>query len=319
MRPHFRAFFASFAVVAAVGVSSLAAQPGSNPAPRRVLLDADTANEVDDLFAIVRALIAPSLEVIGLCSAQWQNSHYATRDTLEDSQRLNEMLLALLELRRIPAPRGASGRVYDFGRDRARHSAAASFLIREAQRTPEGAKLDVIVLGAATNVASALLIDPGIVPKLRVHLLGTSREAATGIWRKRDFNCAMDPQAIEVVLDARELETHIMPVNVAAPLVFELGATRERLGGRHELPDILCRRWTEHHDGARLRRTIWDLALVSAFLRPDLARTMAASAPPENGGRPVTVYTSIDAAGMREEFFAAIEAKFARRPQSVRP
>lgn len=37
-------------------------------APTRILIDADTANEVDDAFAIVRAVIEPSFDVVGLNS-----------------------------------------------------------------------------------------------------------------------------------------------------------------------------------------------------------------------------------------------------------
>ncbi|MEM9259038.1 MAG: nucleoside hydrolase, partial [Bacteroidota bacterium] len=37
-----------------------------------VIIDADTANEVDDLYAIVCGLIEPSWDVKGLTAAQWQ-------------------------------------------------------------------------------------------------------------------------------------------------------------------------------------------------------------------------------------------------------
>jgi inosine-uridine nucleoside N-ribohydrolase len=184
----------------------------------RLLINADTANEVDDLYAITRALIEPTFDVVGLSSAQWQVSHYATPNTLEDSQRLNEVLLALLNKSRIPHPRGAAMRLYDWG-DLAQHSAAAYQIIREAHKTPAGEKLTVVMLGATTDLASALLIDPTISSRIRVYLLGTSYDFERKIWRKRDFNCVMDIQAIEVVLNAKNLETHIMPVNVAARMV----------------------------------------------------------------------------------------------------
>jgi hypothetical protein len=58
-----------------------------------VITDADTANEVDDLFAVVRALLEPGFEVIGFCSAQWQGSQWATPNTMEHSQRLNDGFL----------------------------------------------------------------------------------------------------------------------------------------------------------------------------------------------------------------------------------
>ena len=41
----------------------------------RVLLDADTGNEVDDLYALVRGLIEPDWDVVGINATQWQASH----------------------------------------------------------------------------------------------------------------------------------------------------------------------------------------------------------------------------------------------------
>lgn len=273
----------------------------------RVLIDADTSNEVDDLYAVVRALLEPRFEVVGLASAQWQSSHWATPTTLEDSQRLNELLLAHLGRLDVPHPRGAAARLFDWGEDLARHSAAASHLIREARRTAEGDKLTVIVLGAATNLASALLIDPGIAPRLRVFLLGTSYDAARGVWTKLDFNCINDPRAIHVVLDTAGLETHVMPVDTAAAMVVSMREVEERLAGRREPLDLLVRRWRDHVDASRRERVLWDLALVEAVVHPHLATAREVRTPPENTGRTVRVYTSIDAAAMKADFFAVAE------------
>jgi hypothetical protein len=53
------------------------------------IIDTDTANEVDDLFAIVRAVKEPAFDIRAINSVHWQTRHYATPDTLEDSQRMN--------------------------------------------------------------------------------------------------------------------------------------------------------------------------------------------------------------------------------------
>jgi len=271
-----------------------------------ILIDADTANEVDDLHAIVRALIHPSFEVEGLNSAQWQISHYATPNTLEDSQRLNEVLLALLNKSSIPHPRGASHRLYDWGRDVAQHSAAAYHIIQEAHKTPEGEKLTVVMLGATTSLASALLIDPTISPKIKVYLLGTSHDFGRRIWRKRDFNCVMDVQAIEVVLNAKDLEIHIMPVNVAAAMVFDMEEAKQKLAQRNDLLNLLYRRWGDHIDGGRSRRVIWDLCVVSCLMYPQFGEEIRVTTPPENTPREVYVFSSIDGLKIREEFYLAL-------------
>ena len=276
----------------------------------RVFINADTANEVDDLFAVTRALIEPSFEVVALASTQWQVSHYATPNTLEDSQRLNEMLLAHLRHWKTPRPRGASARLYDWGRDVAQHSAAAYAMIRAARETPVGEKLTVVVLGASTDLASALLIDPAIAPKLKVYLLGTSYDFERAVWRKRDFNCVMDVQAIEVVLNTKELETHIIPVNVATAMKFEMAEVRERFKERGELRDMLYRRWQDHADGGRQGRTIWDLAVITCLIDPGFGEEITVKTPPENTLREIHVYRKIDGDGIRREFFTALDRLF---------
>lgn len=274
----------------------------------RFVIDADTANEVDDPYAIVRALVEPRLDVIALSSAQWQVSHWATPDTLEDSHRLNEVLLGQLGRETLPHPRGARARLFDWGEELAQHSAAAHFLIEQARRTPAGEKLNVIVLGASTNVASALLIAPETAARLRVYLLGTGYDETRGVWSKLDFNCMMDPRAIHVLLDTEGLELHVMPHTTAAALSFAFAELRDRFAGRSELHDFLLERWRNHADPGRRSRVLWDLALVEAVIRPELAREVAARTPPENRQREVRVYVSIDAERMRQDFYERLSS-----------
>jgi purine nucleosidase len=275
-------------------------------APTRILIDADTANEVDDAFAIVRAIIEPSFKIVGLNSTQWQVSHYATPETLIDSQRMNTAILDLLNRRDIPHPHGAYRRLHDWGADVAQHSAAAYHIIKEAHATPQGEKLIVAVLGAQTNLASALLIDPSIAPKLSVHLLGTSYDFEQKIWRKRDFNCVMDIQAIEVVLDQPDLDLHVIPVNVASAMKFGREEMDTQLKDKHPVADYLRRVWLGHNDGSRTSRTIWDLAVITCLIDPSMGEVVTVARPPENGGAPISVYRSVDGAAIRAEFYETL-------------
>ena len=137
-----------------------------------VILDADTGNEVDDLYAISRALIEPSWEILALNATQWQTSHWAIPESMENSHRLNQVLLGYLDLP-IKTRRGGASRMYDWG-DKAQHSAAAYEIIKQAGNMKKDQKLNVIALGALTNVASAIYIDPSIESKIRLYWLGTS-------------------------------------------------------------------------------------------------------------------------------------------------
>lgn len=279
--------------------------------PIPVIIDTDTANEVDDLFAIVRAMIEPTFDVQGLSSAQWQASHYATPDTLEDSQRLNGALLDLMQIDGIPLPRGAHKRLYDWGQTLAHHCHAAYHIIQQAHQIADSQKLVVFGLAAQTNLASALMIDPSIASKIDLWLLGTSYLTEKQLWGKLDFNCMMDVRAMEVVLSCADLQTTILPVNVAKDFRFTFAETKQRLDQTIPVYEYLMHRWYNHVDGGRTERVLWDLALIELFLDQEKGQWMEVATPVENGQRPVRMCVGMDAPTLKEAFFA--------RTANVRP
>lgn len=270
----------------------------------KILVDADTANEVDDLFALSKVLMEPSVEVTALNAAQWQASHWATQNTMEDSHRLNQTLLGMMGIDR-KTNRGAVARMYDWG-DRAQHSAAAYEIIKQTKVMKEGEQLTIIALGALTNVASAVFIEPNIASKIRLYWLGTTYDFDTGVLLKNDFNCAMDQYAITHLLFS-EVEMHIMPVNIASKMKFNYKDTERELSG-HFLGEYLLKIWDDHIDGGRVARTIWDLAIIDAFLHPEWAEEVEITTSKDNGNRKVFFYRDFDADKMREEFFKNISA-----------
>ena len=139
-------------------------------AKQAVIIDADTANEVDDLFALVRAIGAPEFDLLGITSAQFHTSPLASDSTVAESQRINEEIVRLLGRKDIPLPLGSNGPLTKA--DQPQPSEAASFIIEKAHQMQEGKKLQLVILGSCTNVASAILLDSTIVPKIQVHYLG---------------------------------------------------------------------------------------------------------------------------------------------------
>ncbi|TNF43434.1 MAG: nucleoside hydrolase, partial [Bacteroidetes bacterium] len=157
---------------------------------KNVIIDADTANEVDDLFAITRALLEPSWNILAINSTQWQASQWAVPNTMEASYRLNMVLLGHLNKTGIKVCRGSINRMFDWG-DKAQHSEAAYEIIKQAHKMKGGDKLQVIALGTLTNVASAVLIDPSIKPKIVVYWLGSSYNFEQQKAKHIDFNSVM--------------------------------------------------------------------------------------------------------------------------------
>lgn len=229
-----------------LALGSFAALPfslaGQSPA-RRIFLDSDTANEIDDLYAITRALLEPGFQITGLSSAQW-NTRLSPPDTVAESQKLNTEILRLMGRQEIPAPMGSEmimGKPW--GGDEPRDSPAARLMIREARAIKPGEKLAIVNTGAVTNVASAIKLAPDILPKVAVYLMGAHFFADRKVWNKDEFNVRNDLNALNFLLNAAGLEVHVMPANVCGKLVYPQTATLQRLQGKGGIWDYLAARW----------------------------------------------------------------------------
>ncbi|RNC89962.1 MAG: nucleoside hydrolase [Allomuricauda sp.] len=274
---------------------------GPVQAQTKIIVDADTGNEVDDLYALARILLEPTVEVTALNAAHWQTSHWSIENSMENSHRLNQQLLGEMNMK-VKTFRGAPARMYDWG-DRAQHSAAAYEIIRQAKET-EG--LTVLVLGALTNVASAIFIQPEIASKLKVYWLGTTMNFETKVLKRNDFNPLMDPFALDYLLDS-EAEMHIIPVNVASAMQISFDEMETKIGN-HFLGRHLQERWMNHIDGERRQRTLWDLALIALFIHPEMAEAEVVMTSRDSGNRPITFYKRIDADAIYQDFFQTLLA-----------
>ncbi|REE01540.1 nucleoside hydrolase [Marinoscillum furvescens] len=276
-----------------------------------VILDADTANEVDDLYAIVRAFGVPQWEITALNATQWQASQWAPAEAMEESHRLNMILTGYLKpIATTKLRRGGYKRMYDWG-DQAQHSAAAYEIISQAKALPEGDKLTVVAMGALTNVASALYIAPENAPKLSVYWLGTTYDFEKMQCKKLDFNALMDPQAVDLMLTT-PVELHIMPINVVAPMTTRFATAQQELEQEHPLGAYLVNRWRTHLDDGRYERVLWDVALVEAIAKPSLASEVKATSF-ENPN--VWLYKTIEKEAMMEDMYASIREVLQQLPE----
>lgn len=280
---------------------------------RHVWLDADTGNEMDDLYAITRLLLDGTVQLVGLSSAHFNNADlvvheqwngYPTKDinTVQLSQELNLQLLQLLDRLDVPHPLGGRGMIgRAWGGEEPVDSPAARAMIAAAHALPAGQKLDILAIGASSNVASAILLDSTILPKIRCYLLGAHYDAKRKVWNKSEFNIRNDLNAFDFLLNRTGLDLTVMPVNVALALRFKRDVSQEKLKGEGELGRLLSERWDQVKAGERW--IMWDLALVEAYLQPKLATLATAKTPPENKDRRIKVYTAIQARAMEDIFW----------------
>ena len=73
------------------------------------------------------------------------------------------------------------------------------------------------------------------------------------------------------------------------------------------IENILKQRWIETNPNDKTR-ILWDLALVEAYLSPDLAEFKSVKTPPENHKHTVNVYVKIDKKAMFDKFWNTLRA-----------
>jgi inosine-uridine nucleoside N-ribohydrolase len=108
-----------------------------------------------------------------------------------------------------------------------RSSPAVNFLIETSRRFSKHNRLTVLMIGAGTDVASAILTDPTIVERVRVIQMGFNDEQGG-----EEFNIANDVHAVQAILNS-SVPLVIGPGKVCrASLSLTLDQAREMLAAR---------------------------------------------------------------------------------------
>jgi len=160
-----------------------------------VILSTDVGNEIDDQWAITYMLLSPSFDVEAIISANGPSlpdpsAHY-TYKVLVD---LVEHRLGMLS--HPPLFEGSSLPLAN--RQTPRENAGVDYLIATSRRFSKEHRLVVLTIGAATDVASAILKDPTFVDRISVVAMGFKSLSDGG----NEFNIQNDPRAWQVILDS---------------------------------------------------------------------------------------------------------------------
>ncbi|MBN1986122.1 MAG: nucleoside hydrolase [Prolixibacteraceae bacterium] len=283
----------------------------------QLIIDADTGNEMDDLYAITRAFNQQDVELLGLISAHFNNPQlvtdsmwhsYSTQNinTVVLSQKENVRLLKETKRLHIPHPQGCEKMVgFAWGFNHGMpvpQSDGIDFILAEAGKASPENKINIACLGPVTNVAGAILAKPEIAKNIRLYILSMRYDPATGIWNKNEFNARNDLNALDIVLDCTDLELHVISAQVSGQLVFNRKETQEQLAKyNHKISENLSSRWDFVNAGERW--IMWDLALIESIIHPEFTKTEMVAAPPENVARKIKVYTNIDEKKMEADFW----------------
>jgi purine nucleosidase len=98
-----------------------------------------------------------------------------------------------------------------------------------------------------------------------------------------------------------------MPINILFDFRFRRDEVMQRLATRGPLWDYLATRWLTHSPASETW-IMWDLALIQALARPELATEARVMTPPENAQREIHVYTAVDNQALLQDWWTVFEA-----------
>ncbi|MGI6563903.1 MAG: nucleoside hydrolase [Clostridia bacterium] len=232
-----------------------------------MVLDTDTYNEIDDQFALCYALCAEDkLNVKAVYAAPFFNPKSAgPKDGMEKSyEEIVKLLSSMGKSHEGFVFKGSDRYLED--RSTPCDNPAVRDLIEKALAQPADRPLYVASIGAITNVASAILIEPRIIEKIVVVWQGGHIHSYP---HTRDFNMYQDKTAVNVVFDSKVPLVQIPARGVASQLITTLYDLSAHLKGKNKMCDMLLEIYeacTSDHFG--YGRVIWDISTIAWLINP---------------------------------------------------
>ncbi|MCG9638386.1 nucleoside hydrolase [Vibrio sp. Isolate34] len=236
------------------------------------VIDSDTFNEIDDQFAIAWALLnSERIDLQAIYAAPFTNSMFnTTPEAISDAE--TGMSLSYNEIHRVlermalkvkpQVFKGSTRYVKDS--NSAEMSPAVIDLIERAENCKT--VLQVVVIGAPTNIANALIAKPDLIKKIHIVWLG----GHAFDWKNtEEFNLMQDIDASRTLLNSGVALTLVPCMGVANTLATSVPELQHYLLGTSEIGNYLASvapncPWI----GFGNRKVIWDIAAIGYVISP---------------------------------------------------
>ncbi len=247
-----------------------------------VVLDTDTYNEIDDQFALSYLLKSTErLQPRAIYAAPFFNENSTgPADGMERSYREIHKLLGLMERRDMAEFVFRGSERYLTDEHTPVLSPAAQDLARRAMEYSPQQPLYVAAIGAITNVASALLMNPQIKERIVVVWLGGHSTA----WPDtQEFNMAQDIAAARVVFGCGVPLVQLPCMGVVSAFTVSGDELAAQLAGKNALCDYLAQHTAEtvrrYTQSPIWSRPVWDVTAVGWLLGGGMMQDMLIPAP----------------------------------------
>jgi purine nucleosidase len=254
----------------------------------RMVIDTDTYNEIDDQFAVVHALLSPDeLSVEAIYAAPFYNLRATSAG--EGMEKSYEEIIRLLERLDVPSEglafRGSNGFLQDY--ELPYSSDAVSDLIERALQSTEDDPLYVVAIGALTNIASAILLEPKIIEKITLIWLGGN---ALHWPHTVEFNLSGDVLAARLIFDCGVPLILIPCAGVTTHLISTVSEIEQHVQGKGAIGDYLAETFKGYNkDHFAWSKEIWDVVAIAYLINSDWIPSNIVSSPVITQRTPVDV------------------------------
>ncbi len=235
---------------------------------KRMILDTDTYNEIDDQFALATAMLSPErIDLVCITAAPFHNENSSSfADGMEKSYReigiCTELVSRSHGVKVPPYYTGSRERMPD---EFTPVESEAADAIRRHVMEYDGITY-ITAIGAITNVASAILLYPEIKEKIAVVWLGGHAK-----WfHANEFNLQGDRNAANAVF-ASGVPLLVFPcIGVVSHLTLSVVELEHFLRDNSPLGDYLCDnvRACVPEGITSFSRVIWDVSTVCGIISP---------------------------------------------------
>lgn len=165
----------------------------------RYIVHSDSYNEADDQYTIAHALMMEKFDVVGLIGGHFHKSEISRVDVNHTAEASYEEILKILELMDVKDKKVFCGSNFPLVDEKTPiRNEAVDFIIEEALKEDDR-PLYIGLQGAITDLASAILIEPGICEKMTAIWIGGG-DYPVG---EAEFNLRQDINAANVVFASK--------------------------------------------------------------------------------------------------------------------
>ncbi|MFP3155492.1 nucleoside hydrolase [Lachnospiraceae bacterium ZAX-1] len=233
---------------------------------KKILIDTDLGDDVDDAAAVMMALHSAEFDIIGITTV-FQNTEKRAEMVLELCEKCGRKDIPVyagcakpLIERPVYEENPIQYAILEKKRQLDQSISAVDFMIQSVRENPD---ITIVEMGAMTNLAMAFYKEPKVMEKAKIIAMG-------GIFTQSlpEWNMECDPEAARIVLDyAKNLTMFGLEVTKYCTLTEDM---RQALYKKNEQMDYFFRGVKIFCDKTGYPVTLHDALLIAYLIEPDI-------------------------------------------------